>query len=182
MKRMKLVWWLLIGAVINATGAEVAQRSSADWNNEGSRYYSASDYKHAERYFEEARRLAEPGTRTDPEELATILFNLAAVYRAEARYQDAEGLYKQSLALRRNQNGPEALGVWNGLTLLYLNEGKLAEADAAGRKALTVKEASCSARVLDAMNNLALVLLAEHRDQEAEKLADAVLSNDSSSC
>ena len=64
-------------------------------------------------------------------DVATSLNNLAALYRAQGRYADAEPLYKRSLLIKEKAFGPDHSDValsLNNFGLLYQNHGRYAEA------------------------------------------------------
>lgn len=173
------VYCLLIGVALAASAAPPdATRSmtltATEWNNQGSAFFQRAAYADAERCFLQANHLA------NAKELPTISFNLAAVYRAEARYDKAEPLYLKALSLEKKQNNPsELLRILNGLTLLYFSERNLTQAEAYGRQAVAVRiDANhFSDESLNAMNSLAQVLLSEGRSAEAETLAHRVLAS-----
>ena len=71
------------------------------------------------------------------------LNNLAALYRNQGRYTDAEPLYKRSLAIWEKALGPEhpdvALGL-NNLAALYRNQGRYTDAEPLLKRSLAIRE------------------------------------------
>jgi tetratricopeptide (TPR) repeat protein len=74
---------------------------------------------------------------------ATCLNNLASVYRVEGKFDQAEPLYVETLAILERAMGPEHLAVataLNNLADLYRVQERLAEAEPLYRRALAIKE------------------------------------------
>ncbi len=64
--------------------------------------------------------------------MATSLNNLAALYKAQGRYAEAEPLHKRALAIFEKALGPKHPDVaqsLNNLAVLYATQGKYAEAE-----------------------------------------------------
>src|SRR5712671_2958162 len=88
--------------ILAANGGVVAAQTL---NNLGAQYYANGQYSQAEKYLVQARKTeAAPGA--DAVEATIKDFNLAAVYRAQARYGEAEPLYRRVLATREAALGP----------------------------------------------------------------------------
>ena len=119
-----------------------------------------------------ARRRWGPSTPT----WARALNNLAALYRAQGRYAEAEPLYRRSLAIREKALGPEHPDVGtalNNLALLYQAQGRYAEAEPLYRRSLAIREKALGPEHPDvgtALNNLAVLYRAQGRYAEAEPL------------
>ena len=63
--------------------------------------------------------------------MAISLNNLANLYIVQARYKDAEPLYKRSLAILERKvgpNHPNIVQILNNMAALYENMGKMKEA------------------------------------------------------
>ena len=74
-------------------------------------------------------------------DVATSLNNLAALYRSQGRYAEAEPLYQQSLLLRQELLGdrhPSVATSLNNLALLYNSQGRYAEAEPLYQQALQI--------------------------------------------
>src|SRR5215469_373937 len=68
----------------------------------------------------------------DHPSVASALDNLAALYKAEARYADTEPLYQRALSIRENVLGPDHPDVaqsLKNLAELYSAQGRDAEAE-----------------------------------------------------
>ncbi|MBH8576113.1 tetratricopeptide repeat protein, partial [Nostocaceae cyanobacterium CENA369] len=109
-------------------------------------------------------------------ELATSLNNLASLYDSQGRYNEAEPLYIQALALTRKLLGeehPSVASSLNNLALLYYSQGRYSEAEplyiqalALWRKLLGEEHPS----VASSLNNLAGLYYSQGRYSEAETL------------
>ena len=132
----------------------------------GNQAYRDGRYSAAEKSFIEA-------LRTAPDESGTITFNLAATYRAQARYSDAEQLYRKVIAIRQNALGPRHPSLatpLDGLALTCLSEGKPDEAEDPAARAMAI---DASPRT---MNVLAMVLSDRGKYERAESLARSAAS------
>ena len=116
-----------------ATCSEVIRRNvRAAWAyiNRGLAYDNKADYERAIADYKKAIEI-------DPTQ-APAYNNLAKVYHAQARYADAEPMYKRSLAIHEKALGPDhpdvALSL-NNLASLYQKSGKVEDAVAHARKA-----------------------------------------------
>jgi tetratricopeptide (TPR) repeat protein len=70
--------------------------------------------------------------------------NLAVVFTAQAKYKEAEGLYKRALAIREQALGPNHADVGqtlNNLALVYLAQAKYTEAAGLFERALAIPPA-----------------------------------------
>ena len=108
--------------------------------------------------------------------LATQINNLAAFYENQARFYEAEPLYRRALAIDEASFGPEHPDVairLNNLATLLRETGRLDEAEPLMRRALKIFEASFGPEhpeVATGLNNLAQLLKATGRLDEAEPL------------
>jgi len=71
-------------------------------------------------------------------EVASKMVELAALYRAQGRYDDAETLYKRALTIQRNAqraDHPDVIRTMRELAEVYRAEGRLTEADDLLRRA-----------------------------------------------
>jgi len=74
---------------------------------------------------------------------AQSLNNLAELYRAQGKYEQAEPLYQRALAIREKQLGPEhpyTATSLNNLAGLYRAQGKYEQAEPLYQRALAIRE------------------------------------------
>ena len=110
------------------------------YNQEGMQAYQQGDYRQAERLLVLARQEAEKLGPEDPR-LATTLNNLAQVYHAQGKYEEAEPLYQRSLAINEKALGKDhsvVAGDLNNLAQLYHDLGKYDEAEALYTRTLAI--------------------------------------------
>jgi tetratricopeptide (TPR) repeat protein len=127
----------------------------------GNQAYLEGRYAEAEKYFTQA-------LNTESGELAIATFNLAAVYRAQARYDEAEALYRRVIATRESAFGPTHPSLTTALDGLALNcqsQGHLAEAEELAARAMRIE---ANPRTL---NILAVILADRNKYSQAEALA-----------
>jgi len=144
---------IMITAVIFA-----AEMSAAELGNQA---YVQGRYADAEKYFTQA-------LNTESGELAIATFNLAAVYRAQARYDEAEALYRKVIATRESAFGPRHSSLTTALDGLALNcqsQGRLAEAEELAARAVAIEANSRT------LNILAVILADRNKYSQAEALA-----------
>jgi tetratricopeptide (TPR) repeat protein len=104
------------------------------------------------------------------------LNNLAALYRAEGRYDEAEPLYREALERRRAVLGPihpDTLTSLNNLAFLYEDRGRSREAELLYREALLARRKILGPQhhdTLVSLNNLAAFYFGQRRYSEAEPL------------
>ncbi|MBI5622159.1 MAG: tetratricopeptide repeat protein [Elusimicrobia bacterium] len=131
----------------------------------------------ARRDFERAMKIsAASGRKT---ELAARLNDLALLYEAEGRDDDAEAALKKSLSLTERALGKEHLTVAVRLTdlaLLYQTRGRYADAEPLYLRALAIKERTGSKELDTELANLALFYEAQERFAEAEVFYKRALS------
>jgi hypothetical protein len=92
----------------------------------------------AERDLKRDIAAAEAARGTAHPEVASKLVDLAALYRAQGRYADAEGLYTRALTIQRNALGaghPDAVRTTRDLAEVYRAQGRGTEADDLLRRA-----------------------------------------------
>ncbi len=98
---------------------------------QGQTLYEAGRYEQAIPLWREALELGEREFGPDHPTTATLLNNLAGLYRAQGRYEAAEPLYKRSLAVLEKALGPDhpnvAQSLENDAALLRVT-GRSAEA------------------------------------------------------
>jgi tetratricopeptide (TPR) repeat protein len=80
---------------------------------------------------------------TDSPRLATALDNLALLYWAQHRYQEAEPLLRRLLAIQEKSLGPDHPDVaesLNHLAQVYRSQGRYAEAEPLLKRALAIQQ------------------------------------------
>jgi tetratricopeptide (TPR) repeat protein len=113
-----------------------------------------------------------------------ILNNLAVVLAAEAKYEEAEPLYKQALEIDEKALGrenPTVATYLNNLALLYYSQGKYAEAEPLYKRALAIDEKLLGPShpdVAAALGNLGLLYSSQGKYAEAEPLYKRALAID----
>ena len=145
------------------------------YNTAGGQAYEQGNYAEAEKQWSAALPEAEKFGPQDPR-LATSLNNLAALYRAQGKYAQAEPLYRRSLAIREKALGPEhpdVAGSLNNLAALYRAQGKYAEAEPFYRRSLTIWEKALGPEhpaVAQSLENYAALLRKMGREEEAAEM------------
>ena len=110
------------------------------------------------------------------EDVASSLNNLAYLYRSQGRYSEAEPLYIQALALKRQLLGeehPDVATSLNNLAALYRSQGRYSEAEPLYIQALALKRQLLGEEhpdVVSSLNNLAALYDSQGRYSEAEPL------------
>jgi tetratricopeptide (TPR) repeat protein len=78
----------------------------------------------------------------DHPDVADILNNLAAIYRVQGRYDEAEPLYMRALAILESvldpDHHPDVARCLNNLAVIYQGQGRFAEALAASGHSVAV--------------------------------------------
>ena len=107
---------------------------------------------------------------------ATALNNLAELYHAQGRYNEAKPLYQQALAITRKQLGDNHLltaTALNNLAALYHAQGRYTEAEPLFQQALAIRREQLGEKhfgTATALNNLAKLYHTQGRYIEAEPL------------
>jgi CHAT domain-containing protein/tetratricopeptide (TPR) repeat protein len=142
------------------------------------------NYKDAEGYFQRSLAIKQKTPNMMPFELALAMDYLGDLYGLEGRFDDGEGLLRQSLKILEQSYGADAprapnySKILNDLGNLYKDAGRLPEAEAALRKSYAVERTKVSAgdqNAASTIGNLALVLNAQSRYAEAETLFNQTL-------
>ncbi len=152
-----------------------------DISNLASSLFAAGDYEGASEYFREAfdmrRRLGQGGA-----EISVTLHNLAATLGLLRRYQEAEQLHRQNLAIRLRVYGPdspEAATTYYSIGGLQAEGEDFAVAEPLLRRALDIRTAVFGpdhTRVADVLITLGTTLHAAGRHGEARRLLESALS------
>jgi len=138
--------------------------------------YRQGKYTEAIPLAEKLNLMAEKTFGIDSVETATMLNNLAEVYRAAGRYADAEPAYKRSLGITEAKLGkdhPYVANILNNLASTYEATGRYAEAEPLYKRSLEIREARLGKDHLDvaqSLNNLAGLYYAAARYDQAEPL------------
>ena len=122
------------------------------------------------------------GLQSEPSTvLADSLNNLAGLYYAQGRYEEAEPLYKKALQLRQKLLGdrhPDVATSFNNLAALYYDQGRYEEAEPLYRQELKLRQQLFGSQhpdVATSFNNLAGLYSAQGRYDEAELLYQQAL-------
>ncbi len=169
--------WLAVVALLCTCAAQAQSTLWETHNDAGKEAYQAGRYAEAEKQFKfalaEAERLGPSDWR-----LATSLNNLAGLYDTQGKCEEAEPLFKRSLAIRENALGPDhpdvALSL-NNLAGLYRTQGKYDQAEPLYRRSLPIFEKALGPdhpNVATALENYALLLQATKREAEARRLEE----------
>ena len=166
--------------VIPPPESKKASVQSAFWarlNFDGQLAYGQGRYAEAEKLWFEALKEAE-GFGPQSPRLATSLYNLGELYRAQRRHGDAEPLLKQALTIREKVLGPQHLDLGqslNGLAALYYGQEKYAEAEPLLKRSLSIRERALGPEhpeVTTTLENYAALLRKMNREAEAIPLED----------
>jgi tetratricopeptide (TPR) repeat protein len=139
----------------------------------GAVYYFKNQFAKAEPLLVQALDYLS-GNMNHWEDLSNALYNLAALYRAQARYADAEHLYERALRMIEDLNGgadPSLLPVLNGLAALYQEKGDYQNARREIDRAITISNRHSDTILPDAAASFALlgiILEAQADLEEAE--------------
>jgi CHAT domain-containing protein/Tfp pilus assembly protein PilF len=113
---------------------------------------------------------------------AIALETLARVYRAQSRHDEAEALYRRTLAIREKAHGPEHPDVARtlyDLAVVYENQSKHGEAETLFRRALAIRERALGQdhpEMPRTLHDLALVLKNLGKYAEAADLLQRTLA------
>ncbi|QBZ58570.1 hypothetical protein PoMZ_03525 [Pyricularia oryzae] len=112
----------------------------------------------------------------EKEILGLLQHNVAEVYDLLGQYEEAEQMYRETLALREKVLGPENPSTFasiNNLALVLKNQGKYEEAEQMHRKTLELSKKVLgpeNPETFNSMNNLASVLDNQGKYEEAEQM------------
>ena len=104
---------LLTVLIVSSTRLAYAQEKL--WNELNTkvvRLYRQGQYSEALKIAEEALSVAKRTFGSDHPNVATSLNNLAELYHAQAKYAEAEPLYKQVLTIREKALGDQIIPRW----------------------------------------------------------------------
>lgn len=172
--------WLAIAAAL-ATLAGCQTQSWEQYMDAAAFAYQDGRTEEAESFFLLAAQVAEEFEDTDPRRALT-LGNLADLYRAQARDEEAESAYLESLALLERIDGPDSPRVARfvaDVAVFYTDLGRVEEAEPLYWRALEALEWTHGFYhddVLELRTMLAGFLLQQERYREAEPLYVEVLA------
>ncbi|HET8841292.1 MAG TPA: tetratricopeptide repeat protein [Ktedonobacteraceae bacterium] len=106
------------------------------------------------------------------------LNHLANLYLDQARYAEAEKLYKKVIAICEEESGPELAIALNGLALLHFRQGKFVLAEKWCKQALAIYESASEPESRSLLHTLAQIYQEQGNGAEAEKLYLRVLKID----
>ena len=122
------------------------------------------------------RKVREKALGPDHPDVAESLDNLGLLYTGQARYADAEPLYKRSLVITEKALGPthaEVGTILNNLAALYQFQHRYVEAEPLQKRALAITESALGPDhpdVAASLNNLAALYVKQDRHADAELL------------
>ena len=151
---------------------------AADWkalNDEAIGLYRQGNLEAAAGRAREAVAAAEASVGAEHPSVATCLNNLAAILRAEKKYNEAEPLYARVLAIRERTAGPaspEVALALNNLAVLHDAQDQFEPAEAYYRRALEIREKLQPEGLETAvtLQALAAVYMAQRKYDRAEPL------------
>ena len=168
-----------IAALATGLGVALALPAlAADWkalNDEAIGLYRKGDLDGAAQRAREATAAAESALGPDHPSVATCLNNLAAILRAEKKYDEARNLYARVLAIRERTAGPsspEAALALNNLAVLHDAQDQFEPAEAYYLRALDIREKLQPEGLETAatLQALAAVYMAQRKYDRAEPL------------
>jgi tetratricopeptide (TPR) repeat protein len=169
---------LLVFALLLLFGRVAAQAPDplSEAYEAGMRAFHAHDLETAATHFEKALAIARERYGTNDPRIATDLNNLAEVYRLLGRFDEAERLYREALALDQLHPTGNAAGMattLNNLALLYRAQERFDAAEELYRQALRLLEEAVGPNHQDVarlLNNWAMLKLARGQPAEALEL------------
>ena len=153
-----------------------------DAYNQGQALYEAGRYEEVIPLWRKALELGEREFGPDHPTTATLLNNLADLYRAQGRYEAAEPLYKRALEIREKALGrdhPDVARSLNNLAGLFHDQGRYAEAEPLYERSLAIYEKALGPNhpdVATSLNNLASLYDNQGRYAKAEPLFKRALA------
>ena len=175
---IRKVSWLLVGILCLVLVLIQAPTQETQWRKHlaaGAKAHQEGRYSDAVNSFQAAAKDAEAFGPQDPR-LATSLNNLARVYHQQGKYNEAEPLYKRSLAIVEKALGPEHPHVatsLNNLAELYRFQGKFVDAEPLYKRSLAIREKSLGPghpHVATNLENYAMLLRKTNREVEAARM------------
>ncbi len=163
--------------VVAARASKREDAMAADLNAVlGMHLRMSGDYQEAQEHLEWALSIREQRLGSEHPDVATLLNNLAELYREQGKYREAEPLYWRALSIRERSLGSEHTAVatpLNNLANLYSAQGRYEVAEELYQWALDIWERSLGPDHPDVaypLNNLALLYREQGKYEEAEEL------------
>ena len=106
----------------------------------------------------------------------TVLHNLAYIYKAMGKYEQADPLYQRDLAITEKALGkdhPSVATTLNNLARLYESQGKYHQAESLYQRSLDIREKKLGSdhpKVASSLNNLATLYESQGKYHQAESL------------
>ncbi|HJY80179.1 MAG TPA: tetratricopeptide repeat protein [Candidatus Binatia bacterium] len=162
----------------NAHYARAAKLQPTNWEyaqRAGILAYRMGDYATAASFAEATLDFVNSAFGPGARETATALNNLALAYQSLARYNEAEALYRQAIAIERalGEDNPGVAAIYNNLALTYQSLARYSEAEVFYRQAIAIDEkvlGKDNPGVAAIYNNLAALLQDQRKYSEAEPL------------
>jgi tetratricopeptide (TPR) repeat protein len=149
-------------------------------NQLGKAYKSHINYGKAEQAYQESLKIYSDLSYSSQK--LEVLNNLAYLYRLQSRYELAEPLYRQVLAMQQELLGdrhPDIAASLNNLAGLYNSQGRYKDAEPLYQKALVMGQELLGdhhPNVATSLNNLAGLYYLQGRYEEAEPLYQKALA------
>jgi tetratricopeptide (TPR) repeat protein len=105
--------------------------------------YEHAQYSEAKPIYQRALIICETALEPDHPITASVLNNMALLYKAQGKYEQAEPLYQRALATGENVLGthhPDTAAILNNLAMLYNIQGKYEQAEPLLQHALAICE------------------------------------------
>lgn len=140
MNTLKLICTAFLLTFLLVTPSFGEDATLAELNSKVTEYYKQQQYSTAVGYAEDALALArKTGTET---EIATALKNVGEISTHMGRHTEAETYTKESIAIRQNLFGPDALEValsWRSLGFTYFLSEKMDDAEMCFQEVLRIQ-------------------------------------------
>jgi tetratricopeptide (TPR) repeat protein len=139
-------------------------------------------FTQAEPLLKRALMLSETTLGAEHPATATVLHNLADLYKAQGKYEQVEPLYLRALAIREQTLDPEHPSIastLNNLAFHYMNTGKHEQAESFLRRALEIREHTLGSEHPDTsetLNDLAILYQEQGQYAQAEALLQRALA------
>ncbi len=175
---MRKVSWMLVGILCLVFVLIQARTQETQWREHlaaGAKAHREGRYSDAVNSFQAAAKDAEAFGPQDPR-LATSLNNLAGLYHQQGKYNEAEPLYKRSLAIVEKALGhehPHVATSLNNLAELYRFQGKFVDAEQLYKRSLAIREKALGPahpQVATSLENYAMLLRKTNREVEAARM------------
>ena len=176
-------WLAMPSSALNAEGGPVPSEAQVDYGDyqRGLRHFYAEEHELALPYFVRAKDEAAARAGFGSSGHATALNNLGEIYRQLERFDEAEPLFREALAIDEATLGPEDQGLakpLNNLALVQRARGDHVEAERNLKRSLRILENSLGRRhpdVAGSLNNLARLYETTGFPERAQPLLERAL-------